>query len=94
VDAPQCAGSIELLTKTWREKNSAIVTVLTASRREAGLTQRQLVDQLPKWLGWDQTTLAKTETGRRRLDLVEFIELAKAMKLDAKTLFERAVNWR
>ena len=83
-----------MLTSTWRAKNRAIVTVLQASRREADLTQRQLVDLLPKWLGWDQTTLAKVETGRRRLDLVEFIEIAKALKLEPMTLFERTVRWK
>ena len=83
-----------MLTSTWRGKNRAIVTVLTASRREAGLTQRDLVARLPAWLGWDQTTLAKVESGRRRLDLVEFMEIAKALKLEPTVLFARITNWR
>jgi transcriptional regulator with XRE-family HTH domain len=83
-----------MLTRMWREKNRAIVTILQASRREAELTQRQLVERLPKWLGWDASTLAKVETGRRRLDMVEFIEIAKALKLEPMVLFERAVRWR
>ena len=83
-----------MLTSTWRAKNRAIVSVLQASRREAGLTQRELVDRLPRWLGWDQTTLAKTETGRRRLDIVELVEIAKALKLEPTVLFARIANWR
>jgi transcriptional regulator with XRE-family HTH domain len=83
-----------MLTSTWRAKNRAIVTVLQASRREANLTQRNLVDRLPTWLGWDQTTLAKVETGRRRLDIVEFMEIAKALKLEPTVLFARITNWR
>lgn len=83
-----------MLTSSWRGKNRAVVTIIQASRREAGLTQRDLADRLPKWLGWDQTTLAKVETGRRRLDLVEFMEIAKALKLEPLVLFTRIVNWR
>lgn len=83
-----------MLTSTWRAKNRAVATILQASRREADLTQRELVERLPKWLGWDQTTLAKVETGRRRLDLVEFMEIAKALKLEPLVLFTRIANWR
>jgi transcriptional regulator with XRE-family HTH domain len=83
-----------MLTSTWRGKNRAVVTIIQASRREADLTQRDLADRLPKWLGWDQTTLAKVETSRRRLDLVEFLEIAKALKLDPAVLFARVVNWK
>lgn len=83
-----------MLTSTWRAKNRAVVTVLQASRREAGLTQKELVERLPKWLGWDQTTLAKVETSRRRLDVAELMELAKALKLEPIVLFSRIANWR
>lgn len=83
-----------MLTSTWRAKNRAIVTVLQASRREAGLTQRELAARLPNWLGWDQTTLAKAETGRRRVDGVELMEIAKALKLEPMVFFGRIVNWR
>ena len=83
-----------MLTRMWRAKNRAVEIVLQASRREAAVSQRELVERLPEWLGWDQTTLAKVETGRRRLDLVEFLELAKALKLDPLTLLERVAHWR
>ena len=83
-----------MLTKEWRARNRVIVTVLTASRREAGLTQRQLAKRLPPWLGWDHTTLGKVEAGRRRLDVVELMEIAKALKLDSPVLFTRMVNWK
>lgn len=75
-------------------RSRAVVTVLTASRREAGLTQRELAERLPGWLHWDHTTVAKFESGRRRLDLVEFFEIAKALKIDPETLFERVAHWR
>lgn len=83
-----------MLTSTWRAKNRAVATIVQASRREADLTQRELVERLPKWLGWDQTTLAKVETSRRRADLVELIEIAKALKLEPLVFIARIVNWR
>ena len=94
----ECARSTDvgsiMLTSTWRAKNRAIATVLQASRREAELTQRDLVKLLPAWLGWDQPTVAKVETSRRRVDLVEFMEIAKALKLDPLVLFRRVVRWK
>ena len=78
----------------WSGRNRAVVTVLAASRREADLTQRQLADRLPQWLQWDHTTVAKVESGRRRIDLVEFMEVAKALKLDSQVLFARVAHWR
>jgi transcriptional regulator with XRE-family HTH domain len=75
-------------------RNRDVTTVLIASRKEAGLTQRELAERLPQWLGWDDSTVAKVEKGRRRIDLVEFMEVAKAMKIKAGVLFARIENWR
>jgi transcriptional regulator with XRE-family HTH domain len=72
----------------------AVVSVLVASRKEAKLTQQELVDRLPKWMKWRQTTLAKVELGERRLDVAEFIEVARAMKLDPKRLLDRVMSWK
>lgn len=83
-----------MLTKGWRARNRAIVTVLTASRREAGLTQRQLAERLPDWLGWDHTTLGKVEKGRRRADYVELREIAIALGLKPLVFFSRIEKWR
>jgi transcriptional regulator with XRE-family HTH domain len=78
----------------WSTRNRAIVTVLTASRREAGLTQRQLAERLPEWLGWDHSTVGKVESGRRRLDVVELLEIARALRIDSEVLFGRIAHWR
>lgn len=78
----------------WAKENLRVITVLTASRRTAELTQRDLASRLPDWLQWDHSTVAKVETGRRRLDLVEFMEIAKALKLDPEVLFGRVAHWR
>jgi transcriptional regulator with XRE-family HTH domain len=62
-----------------------------ASQRSArdGFTQRQLA---AKWKR-PQSTVAATETGERRLDVVEFFELAEALEVDPVALFERVARW-
>lgn len=82
-----------MLTNQWRARNLAVATVIQASRRSAGLTQRQLVNRLPGWLKWDQTILAKVETNHRRLDLIELMELATALEITVQTLVKRIVDW-
>jgi transcriptional regulator with XRE-family HTH domain len=78
------------LAKTLRSRgHRALLAVLVASRREAGLTQADLAKRLgvvPSWV-------AKVEIGERRLDLVEFVALSRALKLDPAVLFERFMAW-
>jgi hypothetical protein len=40
-----------------------------------------------------QSFMAATETGERRLDVVEFFELATALGVDPVALFERVARW-
>jgi transcriptional regulator with XRE-family HTH domain len=63
--------------------------VLVATRREAGLTQAQLAERLKK----PPSFIAKIEIGERRLDVIEFAAIAKALKIDPRTLFDRFLNW-
>lgn len=53
---------------------------LVAARDEAGLTQTQLA----KKLGRPQSFVAKYEGGERRIDLVEFLEIARILKADER----------
>jgi len=80
----------ERMAKTLRTKgHSALVAILVACRREAGLNQRQLAERLKK----PQSYIAKIEAGERRVDVVEFVAIAKALKLDPRVLFERFLGW-
>lgn len=65
------------------------MAVLAASRREAGLTQRQLAARLKRPHSW----VSKIEAGERRLDVLEFCEIAKALKVDPVELFRRFATW-
>lgn len=76
--------------KSLRSKwHRAVVTVITASRREANLTQEQLAARL----GWHRSTIAKIEAGERRLDVAEFITIATALKIEPAALFSRVLSW-
>jgi transcriptional regulator with XRE-family HTH domain len=61
------------------------ITVLIQARKEAGLTQTELGAKI----GRKQTHISIIETGVRRVDLIEFTALAKAMGYDPVALFER-----
>jgi ribosome-binding protein aMBF1 (putative translation factor) len=76
--------------KTLRSRgHKALLAVLVASRREAGLTQRQLAERLKV----PPSVVGKIETGERRLDVVEFIAIAKVLKVEPALLITRVVNW-
>ncbi len=51
---------------------------LIQARKDAGLTQQQVADKL----GRPQSFVAKYEIGERRLDVVEFLEIAKLLDAD------------
>jgi hypothetical protein len=40
-----------------------------------------------------QSLVAATETGERRLDVVEFFEFATALGVEPVALFERVARW-
>ena len=78
------------MAKTLRTAgHKALVAILVASRREAGLTQRQLAERLKR----PQSYIAKIEAGERRVDLIELVAIAKALKVDPRVLLERFLSW-
>jgi transcriptional regulator with XRE-family HTH domain len=59
-------------------EHARLIALLAAAREKAGLTQQQLADRL----GRPQSFVAKYEGGERRLDVVEFLAIARALDLD------------
>lgn len=57
-----------------------MIDLLVAKREEAGLTQTELAAKLGEY----QSFVARLESGQRRVDVVEFLELAELMGFDAK----------
>lgn len=56
--------------------------LLTTARKTAGLTQSQVADLL----GRPQSFVSKYECGERRLDVIEFLEVARILKLEPESL--------
>ena len=68
-----------------------LIDLLIAAREKAGLTQQQLADRL----GRPQSFVAKYEGGERRIDVVEFIAISRALDLDpARAVREIAAAYR
>jgi transcriptional regulator with XRE-family HTH domain len=69
---------------------TAFCELMIKARKTAGLTQHQLAKRLSK----PQSFVAKYEGGERRVDVVEFIEICKAIEADPnkllKVLLQRA----
>jgi transcriptional regulator with XRE-family HTH domain len=74
------------MTKSvFTEKYERFRRRLVAGRKAKGLTQSQLSERL----GRPQSFVSKYERGERRLDVVEFLEVAKAIGLDPKRLIDQ-----
>ncbi|MBN9345473.1 MAG: helix-turn-helix transcriptional regulator [Devosia sp.] len=52
--------------------------LLTAARKKAGLTQAEVAERL----GRPQSFVAKYEGGERRLDVVEFVHVSRALGVE------------
>jgi transcriptional regulator with XRE-family HTH domain len=64
------------------ERYRRLIERLVARRKQLGLTQQALADKV----GFHQQNVSRFETGERRLDTVEFVDVASALGLDAADL--------
>ena len=55
-----------------------LIDALAGARRDAGLTQAELAGKL----GRRQQFVSKYEAGERRLDIVEFADIARELEID------------
>lgn len=59
-------------------EHQKLITLLIAAREKRGFTQQQLADKL----GRPQSYVAKYEGGERRIDVIEFIHIARVLDFD------------
>lgn len=64
---------------------TALLRTLIDTRKRSGMTQQDVADRLGK----PQSYIAKVEGAERRLDIVEFVALAKAMDENPTAVFDR-----
>ena len=61
------------------------LALLKRARKDAGMVQQELADKLGK----PQSFVAKFERGERRIDVIEFIAIARAIGRDPMRLFKQ-----
>lgn len=67
----------------FSEAYAAFLAILRQARKEAGLTQTELAERI----GRKQGHVSIIETGVRRIDLIEFCAIARAIGRDPVELF-------
>jgi transcriptional regulator with XRE-family HTH domain len=60
-------------------RHQALIALLLQKREAAGLTQAELANRLGEY----QSFVARLESGQRRVDVVEFLDLAEVLGFDA-----------
>ena len=67
-----------MASSTFTPRYKQLLRSLTSARKAAALSQTALAERL----GRLQTFVSKYERGERRLDVVEFLDVAEALGLD------------
>ena len=71
-------------------EHQRLIALLASARTKAGMTQQQLADRLGK----PQSFVAKYEGGERRIDVVEFLAIARVLDFDpARAVREVAATY-
>lgn len=68
--------------------HSALVAVLVEARKAAGLRQADVAERI----GRNQSHVSLVEMGQRRVDVIEFLELARALEADPRALLEAVIQ--
>ncbi len=66
-------------------RHEALRTFLIERREKAGVTQAELAKRLKQY----QSFIARIESGQRRIDVVELLELATALGFDPREALKR-----
>jgi ribosome-binding protein aMBF1 (putative translation factor) len=59
-------------------RHKVLVDLIVTKREAAGLTQTQLAEKLGEY----QSFVARLESGQRRIDVIEFLELSSILGFD------------
>jgi DNA-binding XRE family transcriptional regulator len=81
-------GSIRLKTLRSR-RHRELCDALVSARKAAGMSQHELASHLRT----SQTVIARIELGERRIDVVEFIDLTRALRIDPHQLLDGLMSW-
>jgi transcriptional regulator with XRE-family HTH domain len=69
-------------------RHEKLCMLLRHARKKAGLTQEELNQRLGKY----KTFVSKYESGERRLDVLEFIDIAETLQIDAASILNAVMS--
>ena len=72
----------------FTQRHQDLIGFIASVRRAAGVTQVELAERLGK----PQSYVSKVERGERRLDVIEFCQVAEALGLNPAKLLEEFVD--
>ncbi|CZU55934.1 helix-turn-helix transcriptional regulator [Enterobacter hormaechei] len=72
------------MASVYSEEYQRVINALKKARKDKGITQAQLAEALGK----PQSFIAKVESGERRLDVVEFVHLARLLEINFDQLLK------
>ncbi|MBW1252693.1 helix-turn-helix domain-containing protein [Pantoea allii] len=78
------------MSTIYTEEYQRVVKALRDARVAKGITQQRLADALNK----PQSFIAKIESGERRLDVIEFVHVARLLGIEPAPLLEEIVPKR
>lgn len=67
----------------YSDAHQVLIEALVAARKGTGLFQ----EEVAKRLGKNQSYISNIERGQRRVDVLEFVAIARAMSVDPVDLF-------
>ncbi|WP_081307023.1 helix-turn-helix domain-containing protein [Edwardsiella tarda] len=73
------------MSSIYSYEYQSIIKTLKARRIELKITQAQLAQVLGK----PQSFVSKIESGERRLDIIEFVHIARQLSLDLNEVLEK-----
>jgi len=73
------------MSSIYSQEYQSIIKILREARLKQGITQEKLAQAF----GRPQSFIAKVENGERRLDVVEFVHMARLLSLDPAQLLQK-----
>ena len=83
-----CTHNAAMKKTIHSQESEAVQRALVRMRTEAGLTHRQLAEKLNR----EHSFVWRIEHGERRLDLVEFFRVCRALGQDAAVVYGELVD--
>ena len=75
-------------SSVFTQRHQDFIQFLVETRKAAGVTQVQLAERL----GRPQSFVSKVERGERRIDVIEFCQIAEALGHDPSKLLKEFVD--